>query len=75
MDSMLSIAMYLFTSHVQPFAPTAPLSMGCSRQENWSRLPFPSQGDHPNPGIKPKTPAFQADSLQLSHLGSLHCSA
>ena len=31
----------------------APLSMGLSRQEYWSRLPFPSPGDLPNPGIKP----------------------
>ena len=30
----------------------APLSMGFSRQEYWSRLPFPSPGDLPNPGIK-----------------------
>ena len=31
----------------------APLSMGFSRQESWSRWPFPSPGDLPNPGIKP----------------------
>ena len=31
----------------------APLSMGLSRQEYWSGLPFPSPGDLPNPGIKP----------------------
>ena len=31
----------------------APLSMGFSRQEYWSGLPFPSPGDLPNPGIKP----------------------
>ena len=31
----------------------APLSMGCSRQEYWSRLPFPTPGDLPNPGIEP----------------------
>ena len=30
-----------------------PLSTGCSRQEYWRGLPFPSPGDHPNPGIKP----------------------
>ena len=41
----------------------APLSMWFSRQEYWSRLPFPSPGDLPNPGIKPKSPALQADSL------------
>ena len=31
----------------------APLSMGFSRQEYWSRLPFPSPGDLPDPGIEP----------------------
>ena len=41
----------------------APLSMGFSRQEYWSGLPFPFPGDHPDPGIKPGSPAWQADSL------------
>ena len=41
----------------------APLSMGFSRQEYWSVLPFPSLGDLPVPGIKPRSPALQADSL------------
>ena len=38
-------------------------SMGFSRQEYWSGLPFPSPGDLPNPGIKPRSPALQADAL------------
>ena len=41
----------------------APLSMGFSWQEYWSRLLFPSPGDLPDPGIKPGSSAFQADSL------------
>ena len=41
----------------------APLSMEFSRQEYWSGLPFPSPGDFPNTGIKPGSPALQADSL------------
>ena len=41
----------------------APPSMGFSRQECWSGLPFPSLGDLPNPGIEPRSPAFQADAL------------
>ena len=41
----------------------APLSMGFSRQEYWSGLPFPFPGDLPNPGIKPWSPALQADAL------------
>ena len=48
----------------------APWSMGFSRQEYWSGLPFPSPGDLPNPGSEPGSPALQADSLSLSHQGS-----
>ena len=40
----------------------APLSMGFSRQEYWSGLPFPSPGDLPDPGIEPMSPALQADA-------------
>ena len=40
-----------------------PLSMGFTRQECWSRLPFPSPEDLPNPGTEPRSPALQADSL------------
>ena len=38
-------------------------SMGFSRQEYWSGLPFPSPGDLPDPGIKPRSPTLGADSL------------
>ena len=38
-------------------------SMGSSRQESWSGLPFPSPGDLPDPGIEPGSPTFQADAL------------
>ena len=41
--------------------------MGFSRQEHWSGLLFPSPEDLPNPGIEPRSPALQADSL-LSEL-------
>ena len=41
----------------------APPSMGFSRQEYWSGLPFLSPGNLPNPGIKPGSPALQADAL------------
>ena len=41
----------------------APLSMGFSRQEYWSGLPFPSPADLPNPAIKHRSPPLQADSL------------
>ena len=48
----------------------APLSMGFSRQERWSGSPFPSQEDLPDPGIKHESPAWQVDSLPVSHLRS-----
>ena len=48
----------------------ASLSMGFSRQEYWSGLPFPSPEDLPNPGIKPRSPALQADSLPFELQGS-----
>ena len=44
-------------------SPQAPPSMGFSRQEYWSQLPFPLLEELPNPGIKPGSPALQADSL------------
>ena len=56
-------------SYVQLFATPwtvahqAPSSMGFSRQEYWSGLPFPSPGDLSNPGIKPRSPTLQTDIL------------
>ena len=41
----------------------APWSMGFSRQEYWSGLPFPSPGDLPNPGTELGSPALQIDAL------------
>ena len=40
-----------------------PLFVGFSRQEYSSGLPFPSPGDLPDPGIKPRSSALQADTL------------
>ena len=40
-----------------------PLSMEFSKQQYWSRLPFPSPGDLPNPEIEPGSPTLQADSF------------
>ena len=56
-------------SHVRLFvtpwtiAYQAPPSMGFSRQECWSGLPFPSPGDLPDPGIEPGSPTLQAGTL------------
>ena len=53
----------------------APLSMRFSRQEYWRRLPFPSPGDLPDPGIKAGSPELQADSLLLGlHIIQKCCS-
>ena len=41
----------------------APLSMGSSRQEYWSGLPFPFPGDLPVPGIEPRSPTLHIDAL------------
>ena len=51
-------------------AQQAPLSLNFSRQECWSGLPFPSPGDLPNPGLEPRSPALQADSLLSEPQGS-----
>ena len=48
-----------------------PHSMEFSRQEYWSGLPFPSPQDLPDPGIKPESPALQADALQSGPPGKL----
>ena len=47
-------------------------SMGFSRQEYWSGLPFPSPGDLPNPGIKPGSPALQTDALSPEPPGNIY---
>ena len=58
-----SLSHVLFFATPWTVAHQAPLSMGFSRQECWSGLPFPSPGDLPNPGIEPRSPALQADTL------------
>ena len=79
MLSVISNCCYVLFSHsVMPnsfltpwtVAVQASLSMGLPRQEYWSGLPFPSPGIFPPPGIEPWSPAWQVDSLPLSHLGS-----
>ena len=63
-------------SHVRLFATPwtiahqSPLSVGFSRQECWSALPFPSPEDLPDPGIEPMSSALAGDSLPVSHQGS-----
>ena len=70
---MISILRFLYCCLVITLYPTltiahqAPLSMELSRQDYWRGLPFPPPGDLPDPGIKPTSPALQADYLLLSH--------
>ena len=65
-------------SHVRFFetpwtvAYQAPPSMGFSRQEYWSGVPFPSPGALLDPGIEPWSPAFQADALTSEPPGKPH---
>ena len=57
-------------SHVWLFAtPWTTQSVGFSRPEYWSGEPFPSPGDLPNPGIEPRSPALQVDSLPAEPQG------
>ena len=58
-------SLLMFLALVTPWTVVhqACLSIGFSRQECWSRLPFPSPGRLPNPGIQPEFPALQKDSL------------
>ena len=53
---MLSCSVLFVTP--QTIACQAPLSVEVSRQECWSGLPFPPQGDLPDPGIEPLSPAL-----------------
>ena len=65
-------------SYVQLFATPwtvtyqVPLSIGFSRQEYWSGLPFPPPGDLPNPGVEPRSPTLQADALLSEPPGKPH---
>ena len=68
-------------SHVQLFvipqtaACQAPLSMGLSRVQYWTQLPFPPPGDLPDPGIEPVSPvspALQMDSLPIEPCGNVN---
>ena len=63
---------WLFTTPWTAAYLQAPLSMGFSRQECWSGVPFPFPGDLPDPGIKPRYSALQANSLPSEPPEPLH---
>ena len=65
--SSVQLFMILWTIACQ-----GPLSMGFSRQEYWSVLPFPSLEDLPDLGIEPWSPALQVDSLPSELQGRSH---
>ena len=68
-------------SHVRLFvtplsvARQAPLSIGFSRPEYYSGLPFPSTGDLPTPGIELTSPALRLDSLPIESFSSVQFSS
>ena len=70
---LCSSVVYSSFATLWPPACQAPLSMGFSRQEYWSGLPFLPPGDLSKPGVEPASlvsPALAGDSLPLSYLGS-----
>ena len=62
-DSSSEVAQLCLFATPWSVAHQAPLSMGFSRQEYWSGLPFPSPGDLSNPGIESRSPTLKADAL------------
>ena len=65
------ICVWLFATP-RTIAYQAPLSMGFSRQEDWSGLPFPSPENLLDRGIKPRSPALQEDALLFEPSGKPH---
>ena len=66
-----SVSLSVMSDFLQLHGPARLLSMGFSRQEYWSGLPFPSPGDLRNPGIKSGSLALQAESLLSDPPGKL----
>ena len=72
-SNFLSIILHYFSSESHSVMSNSlqshGLSMEFSRSEYWSAWPIPSPGDLPNPGIKPRSPTLQADSLPAEPQG------
>ena len=71
--SHLYMVVVKWLSRVWLFATSWTSSMGFSRQEYWSGLPFPSPGDLPDPGIEPGSPALGEDALTSESPGKPIC--
>ena len=82
--NFLRLKLFLFNSFESEVAQSRPTlfdpwtvahqvlpSMGFSRQQYWNGLTFPSPGDLPDPGIKPRSPTLQADALTSAPPGKL----
>ena len=75
----LSYAVVKWISRVRLFATPwtvvhqAPLSTGFSRQQYWRRLPFPSPGDLPDPGMEPVSPALAGRFFTTEPAGKPSC--
>ena len=69
MQSPVVVAVIRLFEITQTITHQAPLSMGFSRQEYWSGLPFSSSGDLPNPGIEPQFPALAGRFFTTEPLG------
>ena len=67
----------LLWSHELYIACQFSTSLGFSKQEYWSGLPFPSPGELPDPGIEPRSPTLQADALPAAayyiHIPKTYC--
>ena len=68
---VLSHSVLLDSAPSWTIARQSPLSMVFSRQEYWSGFPYPPLGDLPNPGIEPRSPILQVDSLLSETPGKL----
>ena len=75
-STSLCVHVQLFQSYLTLWtvAHQAPLSIGFSKPEYWSGLPFPSPGDLPTPGIKATSPALHVDSLPIESFSSVQFS-
>ena len=71
MKRKVKVSCTIMSDSVIPWtaACSTPPSKEFSRQEYWSGLPFPSPGGLPHPGIEPRSPTLQADSLPTEPLG------